>query len=204
MELLPPGELPSQEDAAALTALRERPAPSATAVSEVPAWPELLDLARRGEPEQARRALSHLAEAHEETADRGVLSGQEADLRELLDELLVHPKPRVRLHAHRISRRVLDKRTYLEHTSVLLDDPQPDVVRSAIKTLCHAGWKPAIPAVVGLLAHSHPGVRRTAADGLARLGRLAIPALRRAADHARPDKRPVYQAVLDRIHAAGR
>lgn len=94
---------------------------------------------------------------------------------------------------------MLDRRTHLHHTSVLLDDPQPDLVRTAIRTLCHAAWVPAIPAVTGLLEHPHPVVRRAAAEGLVSLGTPAIPALKHATDHARPDKRSLYAEVLERI-----
>ncbi|MFD0628050.1 HEAT repeat domain-containing protein [Streptomyces sanglieri] len=69
----------------------------------------------------------------------------------------------------------------------------------AIRTLCRAGWGPAVPAVTGLLGHPHPVVRETAADGLVELGGPAVPALRKAAAHARPDRRTLYTDVLDRI-----
>lgn len=91
-------------------------------------------------------------------------------------------------------------RAYL-HGRVHVDADLPDVVRSAVRTLTHAVWEPAVPAVVGLLDHPHPAVRTAAVDGLARMGRAAVPALRHAADHARPDKRSLYTAVLDRITA---
>lgn len=49
------------------------------------------------------------------------------------------------------------------------------------------------------LAHPHPVVRRTAAEGLVGMSEAAIPALRQAAAHARPDKRSLYTDVLDRL-----
>ncbi|MFF3341956.1 HEAT repeat domain-containing protein [Streptomyces flavidovirens] len=136
----------------------------------------------------------------------GRVAGPEPDedprLRLLIDELLKHPRPKVRLHAHRTSRAMLCRTAYLHHTAVLLGDPQPDVTRTAIRTLCHAGWEPAIPAVVDLLKHSHPAVRKAAREGLTRMGTSAVPALRHAADHARPDKRPLFEEVLHRITAS--
>lgn len=65
---------------------------------------------------------------------------------------------------------MLGRPTHLRHTELLLDDPIPDVVRMAIRTLCRAGWGPALPAVTGLLGHPHPVVHETAADGLVELG----------------------------------
>ncbi|MEV8403187.1 HEAT repeat domain-containing protein [Streptomyces niveus] len=152
-----------------------------------PSRQDLLRLARTGNPDQIRRALTRLTE------------GRDPELPSLIGELLHHPRPGVRLHAHRTSRELFDRETYLHHTSTLLNDPQPDVVRSAVRTLTHAGWEPAAPAIVALLDHSHPVVRGAVADGLLHLGRRAVPALRYTADHARPDKRSVYTSVLDRI-----
>ncbi|MFF3431618.1 HEAT repeat domain-containing protein [Streptomyces sp. NPDC002602] len=181
-------------DAAALASLRDR-AGAATARAVLrPARQELSDVARTGTADQIRRALTRLAEEH-----RG--PDPDPSVRELIGELLHHARPGVRLHAHRTSRAVLDRPSHLRHTLVLLHDPQPDVVRMAIRSLSRAAWEPAIPVLVGLLEHARPVVRRTAADGLARLGAPAVPALRRAAAHARPDRRTRYAEVLGRIAA---
>ncbi|MEU1192756.1 HEAT repeat domain-containing protein [Streptomyces sp. NPDC005859] len=187
----------TREDAAALAALRDR-APSASAeTAQPPSRQQLLDQARTGDPMRIRRALAQLAEGH---------SGPDPDpdpgLRDLIGELLRHPRPRVRLHAHRTSRVMLDRQTYLHHTTILLDDPQPDLVRTAIRTLCHVNWAAAIPALTGLLEHSHPAVRTTAAKGLVDMGGPAIPALTHAAAHVRPDKRSLYTEVLEQITTA--
>ncbi|WP_405607193.1 HEAT repeat domain-containing protein [Streptomyces sp. NBC_01508] len=174
-----------------------------------PSRQELLRLARTGSPEQIRLALTRLTEEHParnaspERARATASAPEDPELHPLIGELLHHPRPGVRLHAHRTSRALFDPATYLHHTSTLLGDAQPDVVRSAVRTLTHAGWEPAVPAIVGLLDHPHPAVRGAALDGLLRLDRRAVPPLRHAADHARPDKRSVYTAVLDRITAAG-
>ncbi|MFJ1675999.1 HEAT repeat domain-containing protein [Streptomyces sp. NPDC088251] len=188
----------AQRDAAALAALRDRPPVADTGTPHGPSRRELLDLARTGTPEQTCRALAGMAEAHS-----GPDPDRDPQLRRLLDELLTHPRAEVRLRAHRTSRAMLDRITHLGHTVLLLDDPRPDVVRTAIRTLCHAGWEPAIPAVTGLLAHPRPVVRRAAAEGLIGMGGAAVPALRHAAAHARPDRRSVYTSVLDRIGTSG-
>lgn len=196
----------AERDSAALSALRSR-----TRVPEAarrPSRAELFRLARTGGPEQIRRALTLLAERHEDDPARMRRHGAarsahpDPELRELLAESLGHPEARVRLHAHRVSRKVMDHEDYLDHTLPLLDDRQPDIVRSAVKTLCHAAWKPAVPALVGLLTHSHPAVRRAASDGLVLLGTPATPALKHAAGRARPDKRHLYTTVLEQIATA--
>lgn len=193
----------ARQDSAALSALRSR-----TRVPEAeqrPARAELFRLARTGGPEQIRRALTLLAERHDDNPGRVRRHGadrpadRDHELRGLLAESLGHPEARVRLHAHRISRKVLDHEDYLAQTVLLLDDRQPDIVRSAVKTLCHAAWKPAVPALVDLLTHSHPAVRRATSDGLVLLGAPAIPALKHAAGRARPDKRHLYTTVLEKI-----
>jgi HEAT repeat protein len=177
---------PDHDDHQTLARLLTRPEPLATPAG--PSRAELFAIARDGEPEQIRRALSELAE-----------HGPDPDLEALLGDLITHRSPRVRLHAHRISRRLLDQPAYLQQTMRLLADPLPDVVRSAIKTLAHARWKPAIPLLVELLDHSREPIRRAAADGLALIGRPAIPALTHTAGRARPDRRHLYDTVMARI-----
>ncbi|MFD0342694.1 HEAT repeat domain-containing protein [Streptomyces sp. NPDC127117] len=185
-----------REDAAALAALRDRDAAVPATSGRRPTRQELLDLAGGGTPEQICRALTELAGTH-----TGPEPDRDDQLICLLGELLTHPRSKVRLRAHRTSRTMLDRHTHLRHTELLLDDPGPDVVRMAIRTLCRARWEPALPAVTGLLGHPHPVVRGTAAEALVELGGAAVPALRRAAAHARPDRRSRYTDVLDRIRS---
>ncbi|MFJ4857918.1 HEAT repeat domain-containing protein [Streptomyces sp. NPDC088730] len=188
-----------RRDAAALAALRDRDAAPPAATRRRPSRGELMDLAATGAPEQVCRALTELAEAH-----TGPGPDRDPRLVDLLGELLTHPRPRVRLRAHRTARAMLDRTEYLRHTGLLLDDPRPDVVRMALRTLCRAGWEPAFPAVTGLLGHPHATVREAAAEALAGLGGAAVPALRHAAARARPDRRSRYTDLLDRIGAAER
>ncbi|GHJ43073.1 hypothetical protein Cs7R123_04150 [Catellatospora sp. TT07R-123] len=189
--------------ATALAALRERPHPAAAPPASGASRRDLLDLVRTGDTGQIRRALTRLAEVDEDDrrADGTAVTGPDRELEDLLVGLLHHPEPRVRLHTHRIARRVLDRPAYLRHTAVLLDDSAPDVVRSAISTLSHGAYEPAVPAIVGLLTHPSTAVREAAADGLVRLGRPALPALTHAAGRARPDRRSRYTAIIEQISA---
>jgi hypothetical protein len=176
--------MPAPADLGLPDGLLERPTPP------VPVRPasrqDLLRLARDGDAGQIRFALAGLAGP----------AGGDADLAALLEDLLRHPDPKVRLHAHRVSRQALDRPTYLRHSELLLADPRPDIVRSAIRAVGGARWTPAIGAVVGLLLHPEPSVRRAAAAALTRFGPAAAPALTKAAARARPDRRAVYTAVL--------
>ncbi|WP_438036907.1 HEAT repeat domain-containing protein [Sorangium sp. So ce204] len=186
--LRPPGGGRAAEDARALEALRARPEPQAPEASDRGlSRQELVRLARAGDAEQARRALSALAGA------------PDGELAALLVELLGDRRPRVRLHAHRLLRDAVDRAAYLRATCALLSDPLPDVVRSAIRILCFAPWPPALPAIVGLLLHPHAVVRRAAAEGLGHVGAPALPALKDALGRARPDRREVYAEVMRRI-----
>ncbi|WP_437282866.1 HEAT repeat domain-containing protein [Sorangium sp. So ce375] len=186
--LRPPGEGRAAEDARAIEALRVHPEPRVPEASaRGPARQELVRLARAGNAEQSRRALSALAGA------------PDAELAALLVELLGDRRPRVRLHAHRLLRDAVDRAAYLRATCALLSDPLPDVVRSAIRILCFAPWPPALPAIVGLLLHPHAVVRRAAAEGLGHVGAPAIPALKEALGRARPDRREVVAEVMRRI-----
>lgn len=178
------GPLHTPDTAAALAALRTRTPPP-----RPPSRAELFRRAREGTVEEIRRALTALAERPSDA------------LADLLAESVTHPEARVRLHAHRLSRRVLDRPAYLDQTVRLLDDPRPDIVRSAAATLGHAAWEPAVPGLVTLLAHPRPAVRDAAAEALVRIGAPAAPALKHAAARARPDRRPRYTTVLERITA---
>jgi HEAT repeat protein len=177
---------PDHDDHRTLARLLTRPEPLVIAAG--PSRAELFAMARDGGPEQIRRALSELAEG-----------GPDPELEALLDDLITHGSPRVRLHAHRISRRLLDRPVHLQQTMRLMTDPRPEVVRSAIKTLAHARWKPAIPLLIEVLDHPREPIRKAAADGLALIGRPAIPALTHTAGRARPDRRHLYETVLARI-----
>ncbi|QIQ00888.1 HEAT repeat domain-containing protein [Streptomyces liangshanensis] len=154
---------------------------------------ELVELVRVGASvERVRRGLSRLTEVG--AGGLGGFGG--AGVEEVLAGLLTHPRPGVRLHAHRASRVLLDRPTYLRLTERLLGDPQPDVVRMAIRVLAFAGWGPAAGALVGLLEHGDSAVRGEAVAGLERLGVGAVRALRYAVGRARPDRRGRYEDAL--------
>ncbi|MFD3414142.1 HEAT repeat domain-containing protein [Streptomyces cyaneofuscatus] len=189
------GQDAEAEDAAALDALRAPAEDLPLARAHLPALPELLDLARRGTPEQARRALGRLVEEHTPRP------GGEPDpaLHAVIEELLRHPRAGVRLHAHRASRALFDRAGHARSTVILLSDPLPDVVRMAVRTLGRASWEPALPELVRLLQHPKPVVRSAAREAVTGFGPAATPVLRRAAAHARPDRRSLYTDLLAQV-----
>ncbi|RSN68392.1 HEAT repeat domain-containing protein [Actinomadura sp. WAC 06369] len=179
----PPGA--ARRDAEALAALRERRDPPPE-----PTRAELLARAREGAVPDVRRALARLVEGAR-TPD--------PELAGLLAELLGHRERRIRLQALRAARRVLPREEYLDRTVALLEDRDSDVVLTAIRTLAHAEWAPAVPGLIALLDHPRPVVARDARDALVRLGERAIPDLRHAEGRARPDRRRFYAEVIGRI-----
>ncbi|MER7700533.1 HEAT repeat domain-containing protein [Streptomyces sp. NPDC096095] len=164
-----------------------------------PALPELLGLARTGTPEETRWVLARLVEEHAPVPG----AGTDPELRALVEELLRHPRAGVRLHAHRASRALFDRDTHARLTEILLSDPLPDVVRTAVRTLGRAAWAPALPGLVRLLGHGKPVVRGAAREALVGFGGAAVPVLRRAAAHARPDRRALYTDVLADLSGPG-
>ncbi|WP_053616543.1 HEAT repeat domain-containing protein [Nocardiopsis sp. NRRL B-16309] len=194
--LRPPGGAAHDHDAAVLRGLRERRPPAAGRDRNGPSRADLFRLAGTSDPERAHRALRRLVEDH-----HGPGPDTDPALVDLLTRLVEHSRPKVRLYAYRAARALLDRDTQLRLTVLLLDDPRPDVVRMAVRALCRAGWEAAIPDVVGLLTHGHAVVRAAAVEGLTELGPAAVPALRYAADHARPDRRATYTEVLARIES---
>ncbi|WP_326707198.1 HEAT repeat domain-containing protein [Streptomyces cyaneofuscatus] len=188
------------EDAAALDALRAPAEDVPAARAHRPALAELLDLARGGTPEQIRRALGRLVEEYTPTP------GGEPDptLHAVIEELLRHPRAGVRLHAHRASRALFDRAGHARSTVILLSDPLPDVVRMAVRTLDRASWEPALPELVRLLQHPKPVVRSAAREAVTGFGPAAAPVLRRAAAHARPDRRSLYTDLLAQVAETGR
>ncbi|MGA5002337.1 HEAT repeat domain-containing protein [Streptomyces arboris] len=187
------------EDTAALDALRAPAEGVPAARAPLPALPELLDLARRGTPEQTRRALGRLVEEH--TPAPG--GAPDPALHAVIAELLRHPRAGVRLHAHRASRALFDRAGHARSTVILLSDPLPDVVRMAVRTLGRASWEPALPELVRLLQHPKPVVRSAAREAVTGFGPAAAPALRRAAAHARPDRRSLYTDLLAQVADTG-
>ncbi|MFI5483974.1 HEAT repeat domain-containing protein [Streptomyces rubiginosohelvolus] len=182
------------EDAAALASLRT-PSRAPVTPADPPSLPQLLDLARTGPPGRTREVLTRLVEEHAPAPG----ARPEPELRVLVEELLRHSRAGVRLHAHRASRALFDRDTHARLTSLLLADPLPDVVRMAVRTLGRAAWAPALPDLVRLLDHAKPTVRRAARDAVVGFGGAAVPALRRAEAHARPDRRSLYTEVLAQI-----
>jgi hypothetical protein len=185
------GELVSQ------LGYRPRPRPSLPAITpdqdrdDPPPTPqaELLAAARGSDAEKARAALTELAR----TPTDATIA--------LLVELVGHRNPRVRLHAHRLLRNVADRPTYLTASATLLDDPQPSICVSAIRTVTHGHHLPALPRLIELLSEKTATIQRAAADGLVLLGADSVGPLRRALAHTRPDRRAPLARVLERIEA---
>ncbi|MBK7829153.1 HEAT repeat domain-containing protein [Nannocystis sp.] len=187
-----PGPLagPEQHDLAlaALAELRRPlPAPPPLAISSSPT--ALRERLHHADPETVRHALTDMSHA------------PGPDWLNLLDELIDHPSPRVRLHAHRLLRASGERERYLACTCRLLNDPKPDIQRMAMRSLAHAGHLPAVAPLVERLARDHDPLHREVVAALRRLGPLAGDALTHARNKARPDRRARHDELLAAIAA---
>lgn len=120
----------------------------------------LPDLCPTGHPERVRRARAPGRRGHGERHP-----DQDPGLRDLIGEPRCHPKPKVRLHAHRSLRTCWSSRpTCTARRSCY--DLQPDLVRTTIRTLCQTSlapqsrpgqgcWSTAIPPRVRLQSRAH-------------------------------------------------
>ncbi len=140
------------------------------------------------DPELVRKVMTYLAKTQgvEETVD-------------LLQEMLSHRSPRVRLQAHRLLQRNAPRDRYLRATAELLSDDNPDIVRRAIRALTFSGDTDSLKRIIGLLHHKERTVRRAAHQGLVAMGETAVSALHRAAKQQRPDRRGEILNVLAEI-----
>ncbi|MEZ4451422.1 MAG: HEAT repeat domain-containing protein [Nannocystaceae bacterium] len=194
-----PGDLLSHPGAGAFSGLAERlaallPRPEATAPSPT-------------EPTIDRAALFERLGDLESRAPADALIADLKLLAKIPDDpfvalcraLLRHAAPRLRLAALRQLRRHGAREDVLEASRVLLDDARADVRRSAIQSLAHAGDEAAIPAILALVDDPHNGVRRAATSAVARYGPRARGPLVAAIRGARPDRRALYQALLDAL-----
>lgn len=144
------------------------------------------------DPERVRRILTVKCRAAREPTDRTALT-------ELLERAVGHHSGRVRQHALRLLREHAERERYLGASRRLLRDPDPAVVRSAIRILGFGKVADAAEEIAAHLASHHPAVQRAAREGLLILGREATGPLQRAIAKARPDRRAALTEVLEEI-----
>lgn len=114
-----------------------------------------------------------------------------------LERLVEDPRPPVRSAALRALRAVAPRPVALAAAArALAMETRADVVLSLMKSLGHARHEPALPALLERLEHRDPRLHEGARQALLGWGPAVVPALRRAARHARPDRRPTYAALI--------
>jgi len=114
---------------------------------------------------------------------------------ELCAQLVEHAQPRLRLAAYRHLRRHGTREATHNATRILLQDPRPDIQRSAISSAGHARDALALPAIIDHLSHRNNGVRRAALAAIHLYGEVGINALETAMRSARPDHRRQMQKI---------
>lgn len=186
-----PGPLgPVDQHQATLAALASLLDPLTPPPPPLPADPAgLRERLHDADPEAIRHALTDMSHA------------PGPDWPELLDELVDHPSPRVRLHAHRLLRASGERERYLAATLRLLADPRVDIQRMAMRALAHAGHAAAAAPLASRLVRDHDPLHREVIAALRRLGPLARPALIHARNRARPDRRVHHDRLLAAIAA---
>jgi hypothetical protein len=137
----------------------------------------------------AVRAVHALATHHE----RGVAP---------LESLVVDPRPQVRSAALRALRQVASREQSLDAAArALAMETRPDIVLQLMKSLGHGRHEPSLAALLERLDHREPRVREGAHAAIRAWGPEVVSALRRAARHARPDRRPAYVALIRELES---
>jgi hypothetical protein len=201
MHLLRPGGSRSLRDLVALVAARapdavahllpaaESPAPDADEPDDPIAGRDADELAALiDRPGVARGLAVRAVHALVEHGERGVAP---------LERLVVDPRPPVRSAALRALRKVATREATLHATArALAIESRTDVTLGLMRSLGHGRHEPALPALLERFEHRDPRVRDGARAAIRAWGRDVAPALRRAARHARPDRRPAYHELL--------
>lgn len=114
-----------------------------------------------------------------------------------LESLVVDPRPPVRSAALRALRQVGSRAQSLDAAArALAMETRPDIVLQLMKSLGHGRHEPSLSALLERLDHREPRIREGAHEAIRAWGPEVVPALRRAARHARPDRRPAYLALI--------
>lgn len=117
-----------------------------------------------------------------------------------LSRLALDRRPAVRSAALRALRAVASREHTLEVTArVLEQETRRDVATQLLASLGHARHPPALPLLLDRVLDRDPKIQRAAEDALRAWGSDALPAIRRAVKHARPDKRGRYLALLEAL-----
>lgn len=119
-----------------------------------------------------------------------------------LSRLCTDPRPPVRSAALRALRRVASREQTLAATArALAMETRRDVIVQLVKSLGHARYEPALPALLEHLHHGDVQVRQGAHAAIRAWGHEAVPALRRASRRARPDRRSAYAALITELES---
>lgn len=114
-----------------------------------------------------------------------------------LSDLVVDPRPPVRSAALRALRQVATREQSLDAAArALAMETRPAVLLQLMQSLGHGRHEPSLPALLERLDHREPKVREGAQAAIRAWGPEVVPTLRRAARHARPDRRPHYTALI--------
>ena len=151
----------------------------------------LVAQSRDRDDEIARSALRQLArDVDKDDKD------STAELIGLLEDALTHPNARVRFLAYRLLRRNAPRGRYLEAIHVLVNDRNPGLQRTAIRSLSWGGYLPAVPDIAGAAPQQTPQCRQNRQASAAGLRPQSPAAIASGAEQseARTDAKPSPQS----------
>lgn len=123
-----------------------------------------------------------------------------AEAGDALVSLTTDRRPRVRSAAFRELRGIVSHERRLAAAVGMLEiETRRDVVISLLATIAHGHYEPGLASVVEYLHHRDDKLRDAAEHALLAWGSEVEPLLRRVARKARPDRRRVYEMLLDRL-----
>lgn len=152
--------------------------------------------------EEALTALKSEQTAEILTGLRFLRGFRDEAIAELIFELLDHDNSKVRSTAARTLRYVGSKEISRRGSIVMLGDARRDVRISALDSLGHARYTPAITHIMPHLLAKDQREREHARAALELIGEPAIPNLIYARSHARPDQRDLYDSLIEAIEGS--
>jgi hypothetical protein len=119
---------------------------------------------------------------------------------DVLEQFSLDRRARIRSAALRALRTVAPRERSLQAAaSVLGIETRSDVILQLLASVAHGRYEPGLPAVLEYLGHRDNKVRTGARDSLLAWGPELIPALRRAAPKARPDRRRAITELIEQL-----
>jgi hypothetical protein len=121
---------------------------------------------------------------------------------DVLEQFSLDRRARIRSAALRALRTVAPRERSLQAaTSVLAIETRSDVILQLVASIAHGRHEPGLAAVLEVLGHRDNKLRTAAREALLAWGPDLLPALRRAAPKARPDRRRAIAELIEQLES---